>query len=74
LEIRWHEVPDALYYQVRLVTPEGDLVWQGDATEAHIALPERLALEHGKYFVLLSAVMDSGRSRKAPSVGFATDE
>ena len=74
LEIRWHEVPDALYYQVRLVTPEGDLVWQGDATEAHIALPERLALEHGKYFVLVSAVMDSGRSRKAPSVGFGIDE
>lgn len=74
LEIRWHEVLHALYYRVRLVTPEGDLVWQGDSTEAHIALPERLALERGKYFVLVSAVMDNGRLRNAPSVGFGIDE
>jgi len=74
LEIRWNKVPHVLYYQFRLVTPEGDLVWQGDLIEAHIVLPESLPLKRGRYFVLASAVMDNGRLRKAPPVEFGIDQ
>lgn len=70
LEIRWSAVPHARYYQVRLLTSAGELVWQSDATANLVRTPDRLALTNGKYFVLVSAVMDNGRMRKSDPQSF----
>jgi hypothetical protein len=70
LEFRWTDVPDAVYYQVRVVTTEGDLVWQGDSGITRAELPDRLGMSSGKYFVLVTAVMENGRTRKSNPVGF----
>jgi hypothetical protein len=65
LEIRWSAVPHAIYYQVRVLTSAGELVWQSDTTANLIRTPDRMALTSGKYFVLVSAVMENGRMRKS---------
>jgi Putative zinc-finger len=70
LEFRWNEVPDSLHYQVRLLTSEGDLAWEGDSAATHIRLPDDLALPGGRYFVLVSALMKNGRMRKSTPVAF----
>jgi hypothetical protein len=70
LEFRWNEVPDSLYYQVRVLTSEGDLAWEADSTVTQIRLPNDQALNGGKYFVLVSAVMKNGRTKKSDPVRF----
>ena len=70
LEFRWNQVPDSLYYQVRVLSSEGDLIWEGDSPTTRIELPNQLTLHAGKYFVLVSAVMRNGRTRKSNPVGF----
>src|SRR5215467_637267 len=70
LEFRWKPVPHAVYYQVRVVTSEGELVWQSDTTANLIKIQDRLALQSGKYFVLVSAVMENGRTKKFDPLRF----
>src|SRR5262249_55543637 len=54
LEFRWNEVPAALYYHGRLLTPEGDVVWEGDSAKPQLGLPRGLLLAAGRYFVMVS--------------------
>jgi hypothetical protein len=68
LQFRWLEVPGALYYQVRLLTSEGDLVWEGNSSGTRIELPSDLALRGGKYYVSVAAVMKDGRRQKSNPV------
>jgi len=70
LEIRWSAVPHAVYYQVRVLTAAGEPVWQSDTTASMARMPDRLALTSGKYFVLVSAVMENGRMRKSVPQSF----
>lgn len=70
VNFRWNSVPNALRYQVRLVTSEGDLIWEGVSTSTHLEFPEGQALDSGKYFVMVSAVMDNGKMRKSNPVEF----
>ena len=70
LQFRWSEVPDAVNYQVRVVTTEGDLVWEGHANVAQVDLPDGFTLNNGKYFVLVTALMENGRMRKSTPVRF----
>src|SRR5215471_18036258 len=70
LEFRWKPVPNALYYQVRVVTSEGELVWQSDTTASLIKIQDSFALQSGKYFVLVSAVMENGRTKKFDPLRF----
>ena len=70
LEIRWSAVPHAVYYQIRVLTSDGEPVWQSDTTANLIRTPDSLALTGGKYFVLVSAVMENGRTRKSHPQSF----
>jgi hypothetical protein len=70
MEFRWSSVPTALYYEVRVVTAEGELVWQIDTAKNQTAAPDGLVLHSGKYFVLVSAVMENGRTRKSSPMRF----
>jgi hypothetical protein len=74
LDFRWSGVPDVLYYQVRILSLDGDLVWQADSTTTHIETSHTLALAAGRYFVLVSAVMKSGKTRKSNPVGFQVSD
>ena len=70
LEFHWNEVPDSLHYEVRILTSEGDLIWEGDSSKTDVKLPTDLPLAAGKYFVLVSAVMKNGHLRKSDPVAF----
>jgi hypothetical protein len=70
LQFRWLEVPGAVYYRVRLLTSEGDLVWEGNLSGTRIELPSDLALRGGKYYVSVAAVMKDGRTKKSNPVSF----
>jgi putative zinc finger protein len=70
VDFHWKAVPHSLYYQVRIVTSEGELVWEGQSTGTHLELPNDAPLNNGKYFVLVSAFMENGRIMKSDPVGF----
>jgi hypothetical protein len=70
LEFRWKEVPDSLYYEVRVLTSEGDLIWEDDSSKTDVKLPTDLPLAAGKYFVRVSAAMANGHMRKSNPVAF----
>jgi hypothetical protein len=70
LEFRWNAVPDSTYYQIRVLTRDGDLVWEGDSTATQTKFPRRMSLRSGKYFVLVSAVLKNGRAAKSSPVEF----
>jgi hypothetical protein len=70
LEFRWNAVPASMYYQIRVLTRDGDLVWEGDSTATQTKFPRRMILGSGKYFVLVSAVLKNGRAAKSSPVEF----
>jgi len=70
INFRWRAVPQASHYQVRVLTAEGELLWQHDSAENHLRADGGLILPAGKYFVLVSAVMENGRSQESSPVEF----
>jgi hypothetical protein len=69
INFRWRAVPHASYYQVRVLTAEGELLWQHDSAENHLH-DDGLTLPAGRYFVLVSAIMENGRSQESSPVEF----
>jgi hypothetical protein len=70
LEFRWNAVRGSIYYHIRVLTPDGDLVWEGDSTATQTKFPSRMILRSGKYFVLVSALLKNGRAAKSSPVEF----
>jgi Putative zinc-finger len=73
LELRWVSVRGSLYYRIRILTTDGDLVWEGNSTVTHIQLPTRVSLKAGKYFALASAMLKDGRTAKSTPVEFRVE-
>jgi hypothetical protein len=71
IEFRWEGVRNTLYYEVQLVTADGDLVWES-RTEGNVAsLPANLSLSAGqKYFVWVQAFLAEGKTKKSTAVAF----
>lgn len=71
LELSWEEAPEALFYTVQLVDPEGDIVWEGRADGARLAVPASIALAPGQpYFAWVLAHLRNGTTARSPAVGF----
>ena len=71
LDFRWTRVPASLYYEVRVMTAEGDLVWEGRAEGNQTRLPGNVQLVSGtKYFVSVRAFLPDGKTLTSPVVGF----
>ncbi len=74
LEIRWRGVRGALVYEVRLVTSEGSLVWEGRTEATAVPLPAEVRLEPGRrYYVWVRAYLPEGRTLKSAAFGFSVD-
>ena len=59
----WTEVADSLYYDLRIVRDDGDLVWHERVAGNRWSLPEGLSLQDGtEYFVRVDALMDNARA------------
>ena len=50
-EFRWRAVTAADLYRVTLYDPAGDVIWQADTQETHIALPGSVRLEPGTLYL-----------------------
>jgi len=70
INFRWRAVPRASYYQVRILTAAGELLWQHDSDENHLQADDSLTLPTGQYFVLISAIMENGRAQQSSPVEF----
>jgi hypothetical protein len=72
---RWKPVRDCEFYEVRLVTAEGDLVWEGRVEGTQARLPTDLELVSGQqYFVSVRAYLPEGKTLKSPTLGFRAQE
>jgi hypothetical protein len=74
-DFRWTEVRGCLFYEIRLMTGEGDLVWEArvEATQTRIPANVQLA-PGGKYFVSVRAYLPEGKTLPAGVVGFLVAE
>lgn len=74
-DFRWTRVPASLYYEVRVMSADGDLVWEGRAEGNQARLPENVQLVSGtKYFVSVRAFLLDGKSLTSPVVRFTARE
>lgn len=71
LEFRWNGPRESVAYEVRVVTADGDLVWEGQTDTAQIRLPRDVSLVPGnKYFVWILAHLPDGRTVKSRAIAF----
>ena len=74
LTIRWTQVPGSLYYDVRLVSAEGFMIWQERVRETSSSPPPDLELVSGnRYFVRVDAYLAEGKSVGSPHVQFTIE-
>ena len=69
LHFSWNRVSRAQYYEIHVVSPEGDPVWKGESKANSLELPGDVALSDGSYFVWIDAVAE-GQIRKSVPVRF----
>lgn len=71
LTLRWTEVPAAVFYELRLVSADGDLLWQGRSETASLTLPGGLGVAAGqRLFCWVRAYLPDGKSLQSAMVGF----
>ena len=71
LRFTWKQIPQARSYRVRVVTSDGDLVWEGETEESRLALPLNFRLKNGSYFVWITSYLANGRTIKSSPVSFS---
>ncbi len=70
-EFRWNAIPSASYYEVHLVTEDGNVVWLGKVEGTRARPPAATPLEAGKkYFVWIRAHLSGGGTVKSAAVSF----
>jgi hypothetical protein len=71
LEFRWEPVSDAIFYEVRVMSAEGDLVFEGQTENTRLKLGSSAPLVPGtKYFVVARAHLRQGKAAKSGLVSF----
>ena len=68
--IRWEAVPNAVAYEVRVVTADGDLVWHKRVRENWVKTPKQTLRPGTKYFVWVRAWLADGKTQQSAAVGF----
>jgi hypothetical protein len=73
--ILWTAVPDSLFYRVRIVSDEGDLMWQERIEGTEWQLPESLMLAAGAdYYLRIDAFVTDAKSLQSDYVLFRFGE
>jgi hypothetical protein len=73
-DLRWRAVAGAIYYEVQLVTAEGDVLWQERTEKTATRLPRTVPIAPGQqvYFWVRAHLRD-GKTLKSAPVGFMLD-
>ena len=71
LELRWKDVPRALFYEVRIATSDGSLVWKARVEQTSLRVPEDIPLQPRQpYFVWVRAYLPEGKVVRAEASAF----
>lgn len=71
VEFRWKALPQALFYEIRVVGAEGDLLWEQRVEDTRARMPRGTAgSQQGKLFVSVRAHLPDGQTMKSQVVGF----
>jgi hypothetical protein len=74
MDFRWRAVAGAIYYEIQLVTAEGDVLWQGRTEETGAQLPGTVRIAPGQeVYVWVRAHVLDGKILKSDPVGFTLD-
>jgi hypothetical protein len=70
-EIRWFEIASALYYEVKMTSGVGNVLWEARKQNSPVVIPEGYLPEKGeKVFVAVYAHFSDGRSTRSSYVSF----
>jgi hypothetical protein len=73
-EFRWRGVAGAIYYEIQLVTAEGDVLWQQRTEATGARLPATVPIAPGQdVYVWVRAHLVNGKTLKSEPVGFTLD-
>ncbi len=70
LKFNWKPVSRSRYYEISVVTWDGDLLWEGQTEKSVLLLPSEVVLKRGSYFVWVTAYLADGRVAKSSPVRF----
>ncbi|PYV80662.1 MAG: hypothetical protein DMG93_18275 [Acidobacteria bacterium] len=73
LVLHWKPVPQTRYYEIHVVTFDGDPVWQGESQKNNAKLSPNIVLKEGTYFAWIAACLDDGRVQKSAPVRFVVN-
>ncbi len=73
-DLRWTKVPGALFYELRLTTPNGQLMWSSKVEQEQVRVPADAGLRPGAYFAMVRAQLPEGRLIRAQAVSFTVRE
>jgi hypothetical protein len=74
LKFVWKSIAKASYYEVRVVTSDGDLVWQGQTEKTDLQAPRDVVVRDGSYFVWVTAYLTDGRLAKSAPLKFVLNQ
>jgi hypothetical protein len=75
LDFRWQPVADTSFYDLRLVTADGELVKEAKTEDTHLQIADDVQLvPGGKYFVSIRAHVRGGKTVKSSIVSFRISE
>lgn len=73
-DLRWTAAPRALFYEVRITTANGQMVWSGKSEREQLRVPAAAGLQPGVHFAWVRAHLPEGRLVRAQAVSFRVQE
>ena len=71
LEVRWQQLSDAMFYEVRIMSATGDVVYEQQTENTSMKPgPAALLVPGTKYFIVVSAHLRQGKTEKSAVVSF----
>ena len=66
---------DTVFYDIRILTPEGDLILESKTEDTHLQIADEVRLEpRAKYFVSIRAHLRKGKTVQSSIVSFRISE
>ncbi len=73
-DLRWTPVPGALFYEVRVSTASGQMVWSGKVEREQVHVPSDAGFRPGAHYAWVRAHLPGGKLIRADAVSFNVSE
>ena len=69
IELQWSPVDGSVFYEIQLLSDDGDVMWEGRTENTNVQLPQDLQFDGaGGYFLWVKAHLSDGKSIKSKAV------